>query len=562
MKKNILIVLLIIFTFGTTFGQATFIVNGPVSDGATTANRAPNGSSGHSFMRASELVLTSELTSIPSGTSINLFGLVTASGANVAVAGTLTVYMKNSTDATFTLGTNWATIISGMTQVYSGSYTVPTSATNIDLTLSTPFTYTGGSVYVAYDFVRSGTAATTSANYSANSTGLTGGCVSAASATAAPTTLAATNFRPVLRFGFANPFSNDVAVEGVNSLGNVATTLGLPVPISAIVTNKSNTALTNINVNASITGVNTYSNSQIIPSLASGASTTVSFANWTPSALGANVLNINVPADQNNTNNSFNFNTTTGCYTLGAAQNPVTYTTAVGFNTASGIICTPIQNSVASTITGVNIAISSNTASVGNNVSGVLLDNAGALLAQSPNLLIANGDLNTIKTFTFSTPVSVAANQLVHIGLAQTANATTGYYPVGSYVNNNLSTVYKTCAVTGGVLTVLATNLGQMGMEANFSGSCSLGVDDVEFINNKLVVYPNPANNNLKIKLDVISDNLNFEVYNTLGQVVLPSQKLVNNDFDLNVSSLTKGVYFLKVSNDKETSKVKFTIDR
>ena len=181
-----------------------------------------------------------------------------------------------------------------MTQVYSGTYTIPANATNVDVTLSTPFTYTGGSVYVAFDFIRTGTAATTAAVYQANSTGLTGGCVSAASATAAPTTLSSTNFRPVMRFGYLNPNSNDVAVEGISSLGNVATALALPVPISAVVTNKSNTTLTNISVTASMTGANTYNDLQTIASLAPGVSTTVTFTNWTPTALGANVLNVSV----------------------------------------------------------------------------------------------------------------------------------------------------------------------------------------------------------------------------------------------------------------------------
>lgn len=563
MKKITLLLLWTICSIGTAFAQVTLIQNAPAFDNSTTSNRAPNGTAAHSFMRASALVLTSELTTIPSGTSLTTFGLVTGSGANVAVTGTLTVYMKNSSDATFTLGTNWATIISGMTTVYSGTYTIPASATNVDLTLTTPFTYTGGSVYVAYDFTRTGTAATTAAVYNANSTGLAGGCVSAATATSpAPTTLATSSFRPVMRFGYPNPNSNDVSVDAINTLGNVATTLGTAVPVSALVTNKSNTALTNINVSASMTGANAYTDTQVIASLAAGASTTVNFANWTPTALGANVLSVSVPADQVNGNNAFNFNTTATCYTLGASQNPATYPGSVGFNTGSGIICTPIQNTVASTISGVNIAISTNAASVGNNVFGVLLNSTGTILAQSPNLTIANGDLGTIKTFTFPSPVAVTANQQVHVGLGQSANATTGYFPIGTYVNANVSTVYKTCALAGGALTVNASNLGQIGIEANFTGTCTLGVNDVEFSKEKLIAYPNPASTILNVKLGEFNNSVTVEVYNTLGQMVLPAQKIVKDTFEINVSSLREGVYFLKATNDKEVSKVKFTVER
>jgi len=294
--------------------------------------------------------------------------------------------------------------------------------------------------------------------------------------------------------------------------------------------------------------------------LAAGASTTVNFANWIPTALGANVLSVTVPSDQVNTNNSLNFNTTTSCFTSGAAQNPSTYPNSIGFNTASGILSTPLQNTVATTITDVNIAISTNTASVGNNVYGVILNNSGAILATSTNTLtIANGDLGTIKTFTFTPNVSLAANQLVHIGMAQTANATTGYYPFGSYNNANLTTVYNTCAIAGGALSP-TTNLGQFGIEAVFSGSCFLGVEEAVTLDNYLRVYPNPASTVLNVKLTSFNENVNLEVYNVLGQIVIPLQKMNNDSFELNVSSLNKGVYFLKVNNENKMSTVKFAI--
>lgn len=562
MKKITLIFTFLILKVGLTFGQVTAIVNAPVNDASTTQNRAPNGTSAHSFMRGSALVLASELTSVPVSSSLNLFGFVTTAGANVAVTGTLTVYMKNSTDTSFTLGTNWSTIITGMTQVYSGTYTVPANATNVDLTLSTPLVYTGGSVYVAYDFVRTGTAAATAATYSSNSTGLVGGCVSAASATASPTTLATTSFRPVMRFGYPNPYSNDVSIESINTLGNVANVLGLPVTISALVMNKSNTTLNNVTVNANMTGANTYTDTKIITTIAPGATQTVSFNNWTPTALGANTLNVSVPADQVNTNNSSSFNNTVSCSTYGASQNPITYTGSVGFGTGSGILSTPFQVSTASTITGVNVAISNNTASVGRNVYGVILSSTGTILATSTNTLtIANGDLSTIKTFNFSPSVSVPANQLVYYGLAQTANAT-AYYPLGTYTNPYLSTSYYTTALAGGPQTLVPSNLGQMGIELNLTGTCSLGVESVESLDSNLTVFPNPASTNLNVKLNSFDGNTSFEVYNAIGQLIIPTKKIDSNKLELNVTSLTKGVYFLKVNNNDKISTVKFTVER
>lgn len=559
MKKTTLTILLTLFSFGFVLAQTNLIVTAP--NGTTTTQvRAPNGLSNYAYLRASALVLGSELTGIPTSNTINTFGFITTGGADVAVTGTMTVYMKNSSDLTFTLGTSWSSIITGMTAVYTGPYTIPAGATNIDLTLTTPFTYTGGSIYVAYDFSSAAPFATTPATYSASSS-LAGGCVSANNATTPPTTLGATSFRPSFRFGYPNPNTNDMAVESINTLGNVATTLGTQVPVSALVRNKSNTTLTNINVTANMTGANTYNDTKTVTSLAPGASTTVNFANWTPTALGANVLSVSVPSDQVNTNNSLNFNTTATCYTQGAAQNPTSYSGAVGFNTGSGIISTPIQNTAATSITGVNIAISSPTESIGNTVFGVVLSSTGAILAQSSNLTLSNSDLGTIKTFTFSTPVSVAANQMVYIGLGQNANATTGYFPIGAYTNNNLTTSYYTCALAGGALTLVTSNLGQIGIEANFGGNCVLGIDHVETINSTIQVYPNPTNAVLNVKLDDFNKNGNIEVYDMIGKQVLPAQKINGNTLELNVSTLAKGIYFLKVHHDKGVNEIKFNVE-
>ena len=548
MKKLLLTLSTILFS-ALTFGQVNIVQSAPPNI-TGTGLRGPSGTLARSFARVSSIIQTSELSVIPTNTTINSFGFVSNSGANVQVAGNITVYMLNSADANFSRGTDWATIIAGMTQVYTGAYTVPNTATNVDLTLTTPFVYTGGAVYIAFDFNRTGTAATTGAIYGANN-GLVNGCVSQVNQTTAPTTLVANDFRPTIRFGYINPNSNDMSVEGISSLGNVATTLGLSVPISAVVTNKSNTTLNNVVVSAGVSGANTYSNSQTIATLAAGAATTVNFANWTPTALGANVINVSVPADQGNTNNFVNFNSATTCFTSGQGQRGVSYSGGIGFNTASGIISTPILNSVASTITGVNLAISSDAASVGKTVFGVLLDNAGAILAQSPNTVLAAGDSNTFKSFTFPTAIAVAANQQVHVGIGQVANAV-GFFPLGSYANPNLTTVYNTCVVTGGALTPL-TNLGQLGIEAVFSGTCTLGVDEVAFINNKIVTYPNPVQNIVTI---ANTDNLNIKSVSIadLNGRVIKTENFVNaTKIDLNVADLASGIYLLNINLDQET---------
>lgn len=562
MKKITFIFAFVAMFFGFSYGQTAYVT--APTNVSSTQLRAPNGFNSHAFLRASSLVLTSEVSAIPVSTTLTSIGFTTTAGADMAVSGTMTVYLQNSGDATFSKGTNWSTIITGMTAAYVGTYTVPASATTIDLNLTTPFVYTGGSIYVAYDFTSSGPfASTTPATYGANNT-LAGGCVSASSASVAPTTLGTTSFRPSFRFGFP-ALTNDMSVEYINTIGTVPQVLGSTnLTLSAVVRNNSNGPLSNVPVTANFTGANTYANTQTITSIASGATATVNFSTWNPAVIGASTINVSVPADQNNANNSRTFSNMVTCNTGGMAQNPASYLQSVGFNTVSGCLSTEVQLPVNASLTGVNVAISSNTASVGNNVYGVMFDATGTLLAASANTLtISNGDLNTIHTFSFASAVPVTAAQIFYIGMAQTPNTVTGYFPFGAYSTPYLNAAYYTNAIGGGTLALLGPNLGQFGISANYMGTCGpTGVATIATADNNLTVYPNPATTVLNVKLGTVTDKATVTVYNAIGQIVLASQEVIDNSTEINVSTLTKGVYILKVNNGKEISNTKFVIER
>ena len=58
------------------------------------------------------------------------------------------------------------------------------------------------------------------------------------------------------------------------------------------------------------------------------------------------------------------------------------------------------------------------------------------------------------------------------------------------------------------------------------------------------MVYPNPAYSKLYIKSDKRIANSQKELYNSVGQMVLRTKK---NEID--VSGLSKGMYYLRVEN-------------
>lgn len=336
MKKTVLLFALFYLPF-LLFSQAVLIHMAPTFAG-TSGSRAPNGTSAHTYFRGSSIALASELTSgIPNNTTLTSFGFMFNVGASSSVTGNLKVYLGNTASTTYANGTDWATIISSMTMVYNGNYTVPVSTTplGVDVTLSTPFVYTGGGIYVAYEWNSTGPFATTGAVYQCNNS-LAGGVVMAASTTALPSTLAtASAFRPCFRFGYNNPFTNDGVVLQVYTLGKLPIPFGNPHTIQAYIKNQGSATLYNLPATLTIAGANSFTNVKTLDSILPGAQTLVTFDSYSPTLVGANTVTVSIPADQNNPNNSLVKNLETNLNTYSYAQG-TTPAGGVGFNSATG----------------------------------------------------------------------------------------------------------------------------------------------------------------------------------------------------------------------------------
>jgi len=76
-----------------------------------------------------------------------------------------------------------------------------------------------------------------------------------------------------------------------------------------------------------------------------------------------------------------------------------------------------------------------------------------------------------------------------------------------------------------------------------------------EFDKNSIAVYPNPSNAIFKIHFDMPITNIPFEIFDGLGRKV----KLGNfneNITSIDLSSLERGVYFLKLADISQTVKL------
>jgi hypothetical protein len=69
---------------------------------------------------------------------------------------------------------------------------------------------------------------------------------------------------------------------------------------------------------------------------------------------------------------------------------------------------------------------------------------------------------------------------------------------------------------------------------------------------NSILVYPNPAHNNLTIenKLET-SKETDIHIFNILGKQVYESKFLYKNPIEFNISNLAKGIYMINIQTDK-----------
>ncbi len=237
MKQYYFLFVALLFT-SKTFSQAlkdtiphTKRVTGFAPGGATTVVRMPSGADFDNYFRGAIIIKPSELSNpalsnLTAGRTITQIGYATvdsnfstnphskAQMADSLVTGTMTIYMQNTLDSTFNKSGSWSTALSSMTQVYSGPFIIyPDTFYEVMFYTNNSFTYTGGGLYIAYQYQKdagsksvsnfinsNGTLSPKGPTYDANSL-VPNSCFVNRLATGFPVTINATgsNFRPCFR---------------------------------------------------------------------------------------------------------------------------------------------------------------------------------------------------------------------------------------------------------------------------------------------------------------------------------------------------------------------------
>ncbi len=88
-------------------------------------------------------------------------------------------------------------------------------------------------------------------------------------------------------------------------------------------------------------------------------------------------------------------------------------------------------------------------------------------------------------------------------------------------------------------------------------GVNTLSVNDY-FKNNKISVFPNPANEKLTIKLSNYNLPDGYKIYNMLGQIITNNVISDLSDLEINTSILSNGMYFVKITKDNSVVTLPF----
>jgi len=218
----------------------------------------------------------------------------------------------------------------------------------------------------------------------------------------------------------------DAEVTHVYTLGKLPASYVVPHTISTRITNTGATTLTNLPVSLAVTGANTYSNLKTV-TLAPQATAVVNFDAFSPAVNGVNTATVTIPADNINGNNSNSYQQVVNENTFSYADSSAP-TAILGFGTLSGMMLVKYTITGTATVSSAYIRISES-ANAGNTLYAVVMNLAGTVVAQSSNFITNLEDIGQYRMFYFNTPPSFT-NTGFYVGLVQTANPTTAYFPL------------------------------------------------------------------------------------------------------------------------------------
>ncbi|MES2798157.1 MAG: fibronectin type III domain-containing protein [Bacteroidota bacterium] len=366
---------------------------------------------------------------------------------------------------------SWVNAIAPMILASDSAITLPDTVGIYDIPFAkgNPFTYTGGGLYIAWEYSRP-IGALTSPNVTLSTTrgssipGVSGqdsvvfirSLVSLADTnhTALPEILGAVKERPETRLG-STSLADSVAIVAVYALGKTAPQYLSPTPISALISNKSASDQTydvTLTVREQSTGALRYSIMQSLP-VAAGDSATIEFNGWSPSLYEKDSIFVSIPAEpgENVVNNN------TKSYVQEVTKNLLAYDdgtpmiSEAGFGTGSGLLLNKHEVTGCAKVIAAQVFLTES--SKGHALKAVIFNSAMAQVGESELFTPDSSMTNRYHSFYFTSPPSFL-NEEFYIGLAQEASVNE-YNPVGAQWEDQIprTGVYYRADLLGAVFT-------------------------------------------------------------------------------------------------------------
>lgn len=84
---------------------------------------------------------------------------------------------------------------------------------------------------------------------------------------------------------------------------------------------------------------------------------------------------------------------------------------------------------------------------------------------------------------------------------------------------------------------------------------CSIGISENETVN--MTVYPNPTADFVSLSFDKLSDEISLFMTDINGRIVWSQSNVVNTQLSVDMTSFESGIYFIHISNGKNSNSVK-----
>lgn len=228
-----------------------------------------------------------------------------------------------------------------------------------------------------------------------------------------------------IRVDFA-PTGSDLAVLMVYAKGQFPRLHLTGDTIRARIKNEGGVNFTNVYVSLQMTGSNSYNDSVLIPSLAPGQSTVVEFNPYTPVMNGPTTVRVFVPDDDNNFNNEAFYEMNVKNGVLSYNDTTQNYCCGIGWFGEGYWLSRYNLSNPNSRIKGVRLRIVGAPASTNQIIRGVILNNAGVIVAKSDPYKVKPSDEGQTIDLKLSDPIPhrmSASNESFFVGVEQTSIA-------------------------------------------------------------------------------------------------------------------------------------------